>query len=133
MGRCYPHLNLEERRKLAKWLEAKIPIREIADNLRRAPSALYRERKRNHYRDAEIPQLNGYHAVNAQDKYEQRRAVHRKLIRYPDIMAAVRDGFDAGWSPEQIAGRIMCSLNDIQYALATHSINPEELSSVVSV
>ena len=44
--------------------------------------------------------------MNAQDKYEQRRAVHRKLIRYPEIMAAVRDGFDAGWSPEQIAGRM---------------------------
>ena len=44
--------------------------------------------------------------MNAQNKYEQRRAVHRKLIRYPEIMAAVRDGFDAGWSPEQIAGRM---------------------------
>ncbi|EDQ02851.1 Transposase and inactivated derivatives IS30 family-like protein [Sulfitobacter indolifex HEL-45] len=43
MGRCYPHLNLEERRKLAKWLDAKIPIKEIADNLRRAPSTIYRE------------------------------------------------------------------------------------------
>ena len=54
MGRCYPHLNLEERRKLAKWLEAKIPIKEIADNLRRAPSTLYLEIKRNYYRDEEI-------------------------------------------------------------------------------
>lgn len=106
MGRCYPHLNLEERRMLAKWLEAKIPIKEIADNLCRAPSTIYREIKRNTYRDDELPQLNGYHAVNAQNTYEQRRAVHRKLIRYPDIMAAVRDGFDAGWSPEQIAGRM---------------------------
>jgi len=50
--------------------------------------------------------LNGYHAVVAQDAYEERRAVHRKLIRHPQIMAAVRDGFDAGWSPEQIAGRM---------------------------
>ncbi len=106
MGRCYPHLNLEERRKLAKWLEAKIPVKEIADNLRRAPSTIYREIKRNDYRDDELPQLNGYHAVVAQNAYEERRAVHRKLIRYPDIMAAVRSGFDAGWSPEQIAGRM---------------------------
>ena len=50
MGRYYPHLNLEERRKLAKWLEAKIPVKEIADNLRRAPSTIYREIKRNYYR-----------------------------------------------------------------------------------
>ena len=94
-GKLLPHLNLEERRKLAEWLEAKIPIKEIVDNLRRAPSTIYREIRRNFCHDDELPQLNGYHAVNAQDKYEQRRAVHRKLIRYPDIMAAVRSGFDA--------------------------------------
>ena len=106
MGRCYPHLNLEERRKLAKWLDAKIPVKEIADNLQRAPSTIYREIRRNYYSDTELPQLNGYHAVNAQDQYEKRRAVHRKLIRHPELMAAVRDGFGAGWSPEQIAGRM---------------------------
>lgn len=106
MGRCYPHLNLDERRNLAKWLEAKMPVKEIADNLDRAPSTIYREIKRNYYRDEEIPELNGYHAVVAQDRYEERRAVHRKLIRHPEIMAAVRSGFDAGWSPEQIAGRM---------------------------
>ena len=82
MGRCYPHLNLEERRKLANWLDAKIPIKEIADNLQRAPSTIYREIRRNTYSDTEIPELNGYHAMNAQNKYEQRRAVHRKLIRH---------------------------------------------------
>lgn len=106
MGRCYPHLNLDERRKLAKWLESKMSIKEIADNLCRAPSTIYREIKRNTYHDDELPQLNGYDGMNAQDKYARRRAVHRKLIRYPDIMAAVGSGFDAGWSPEQIAGRL---------------------------
>jgi IS30 family transposase len=106
MGRTYPHLDLEERRRLAKWLQAKLPVKEIAQNLNRAPSTIYREIRRNYYSDTELPELNGYHAVNAQDKYEQRRAVHRKLIRYPEIMAAVRDGFGAGWSPEQIAGRM---------------------------
>lgn len=106
MGRCYPRLNLDDRRKLAKWLEAKIPVKEIADNLCRAPSTIYREIKRNFYQDDENPVLNGYHAVLAQDRYEERRAIHRKLIRFPEVMAAVRSGFDAGWSPEQIAGRM---------------------------
>ena len=32
--------------------------------------------------------------------------MHRKLIIYPKLIAAVRSGFDAGWSPEQIAGRM---------------------------
>ncbi len=49
MGRCYPHQNLRERRKLAKWLEAQISVKEIADNLCRAPSTIYREIKRNSY------------------------------------------------------------------------------------
>ena len=92
MGRCYPHLNLEERRKLAKWLDAKIPIKEIADNLRRAPSTIYREIRRNFYHDEELPQLNGYQAVNAHDRFKQRRAVHRKLIRYPNILAIATSG-----------------------------------------
>ena len=30
MGRCYPHLSLEERRKLAKWREAKMPVPKMA-------------------------------------------------------------------------------------------------------
>ncbi len=25
MGRCYPHLNLEERRKIDKWRETQMP------------------------------------------------------------------------------------------------------------
>ena len=66
MGRCYPHLNLEERRNLAKWLESKIPITEIAQNLGRAPCTIYREIKRNSHRDDELPQLDGYHAIAAQ-------------------------------------------------------------------
>lgn len=99
MSRSYPHRNLDERRKLAKWLEAKIPVTEIADDLFRAPSTIYREIKRNSCQDDENPVLNGYHSALAQDRYEEQRAVHRKLIRYPDIMAAVLSGFDAGWSP----------------------------------
>ena len=63
MGTHYCHLKLDERRKLAKWLEAKIPVKEIADNLQRAPSTIYREIRRNTYSDTELPQLNGYHAL----------------------------------------------------------------------
>ena len=48
MGRCCPHLSLEERRKIDKWREAKMPTPEIADRLGRAPSTIYRELKRNH-------------------------------------------------------------------------------------
>ena len=106
MGCRYPHLSQEERRKIAQWLNAKMPIPEMADRLGRAPSTIYRELKRNYYDDEELPELNGYHAVNAQGMYERRRAVHRKLLVHPQVKAAVEDRLRAGWSPEQIAGRM---------------------------
>lgn len=65
MGSHYCHLKLDERRKPAKWLEAKMPIFEIADRLGRDPSTIYRDIKRNRYTDKEIPELNGYHALVA--------------------------------------------------------------------
>jgi IS30 family transposase len=37
MGSQYPHLSLEERRKIAKWRNAKMSVPEIADRLARAP------------------------------------------------------------------------------------------------
>lgn len=106
MGRCYPHLSLDERRKIANWRYTSTPMSEIADRLCRNPSTIYREIKRNSVRFDDQPELNGYHALNAQGQYDGRRAIHRKLIRFPEVMAAVRSGFDAGWSPEQIAGRM---------------------------
>ena len=68
MERNYCHLKLDERRKLAKQLEAKMPVSEIADRLGRAPSTIYRDIKRNKYTDDELSELSGYHALVAQDK-----------------------------------------------------------------
>ncbi len=49
MGSHYSHLRLDERRKLANWLEAKMPIAEIADRLGRDASTIYRDIKRGRY------------------------------------------------------------------------------------
>ena len=38
--------------------------------------------------------------------YEKRRAIHRKMIVHPELKAAIEDRLKAGWSPEQIAGRM---------------------------
>ena len=119
MGRCYPHLNLEERRKIAKWREAKMPVPEIADRLGRAPSTIYRELKRSFYDDKELPELNGYYALNAQDMYERRRAIHRKMIVHPQLKAAIEDRLKAGWSPEQIAGRMRLERHSIRVSHET--------------
>ena len=119
MGTHYCHLKLDERRKLAKWLEAKMPISEIADRLGRDPSTIYRDIKRNRYTDGELPELNGYHALVAQDKYEQRRAIHRKMIIHPDLKAAIENRLKAGWSPEQIAGRMRLERHPIRVSHET--------------
>jgi len=106
MGRHYSHLSLEERRKLDTWRAAKMSVAEMADRLGRDASTLYRDIRRNTYSDTELPELNGYYAVTAQQMYERRRAVHRKLVMHPDLKAAVEGRLRAGWSPEQIAGRM---------------------------
>lgn len=119
MGSHYSDLRLDERRKLANWLEAKMPIAEIADRLGRDASTIYRDIKRNRYTDKEIPELSGYHALVAQDKYEQRRAIHRKMVMNPELKTAIGDRLKAGWSPEQIAGRMRLERHPIRVSHET--------------
>jgi IS30 family transposase len=46
------------------------PLKEVANNLRRAPSTTYCEIRRNFYRDEEVPKLNSYYAVVVRGNYE---------------------------------------------------------------
>lgn len=106
MSRSYLLLNLEERRKIARWREAKVSATEIARRLGRDRSTIFRELKRNRFVDAELQHLSGYYAVNAQAMAEERRANRRKLVRDRALRDAVIDRLKAGWTPEQIAGRL---------------------------
>jgi len=119
MGSHYCHLQLDERRELAMWLEAKMPISEIADGLGRDPSTIYRDIKRNRYTDKELQELDRYHGLVALDKYEARRAIHRKLIRHPEVTTAVEDRLKAGWPTEQIAGRMRLERHPIRVSHET--------------
>ncbi len=119
MGSCYSHLTMEERRKIDKWHEAKMPVPEIADRLGRAASTIYRELTRNVYEDTEIPELDGYYGVTAQNAYERRRAIHRKMVVHPELKTAVEDRLKAGWSPEQIAGRMRLEHHPIRVSHET--------------
>ncbi|MBY6005261.1 IS30 family transposase [Salipiger bermudensis] len=119
MGRCYPHLSFQDRIKIAKWRDGKMSVPEIADRLGRAPSTIYRELKRNFFSDKELPELNGYYAMNAQGMYEKRRAIHRKLIMHPEVKVAVMDRLKAGWSPPQIAGRMRLERHPIRVSHET--------------
>jgi hypothetical protein len=124
------HLSFEERRKIAKWREGKMPVPEIADRLSRALSTIYRELKRNTYRDAELPQYSGYYAVTAQDKYERRRGVHRKLVAHPEVKAAVEDALKAvGLRNRLLAG---CGLSSTASASAMKRSTASPIRSLAS-
>ncbi|WP_424934448.1 IS30 family transposase [Amaricoccus macauensis] len=103
---AHRELTLEERRQIEKMLIVKTPISVIAVRLGRHRSSIYREIQRNRYEDTELPNLNGYYGLLAQKTAAERRCRRRKLIRLQDLRAAIEDQLRAGWSPEQIAGRL---------------------------
>ena len=96
-----------------------MPIAEIADRLGRDASTVYRDLRRNHYDDKELPKLNGYYALNAQEMYERRRAGHHKLVLHPELKIAIEDRLKAGWSPEQIAGRMRLECHRVRVSHET--------------
>jgi IS30 family transposase len=110
MGRCYGHLNLAERRKLAALLEAKVPVSAIAAELGRHRSTIHREIARNFFhtafRDRWGQDYRGYYAVAGHSMAQRRRTGQAELLRRPalrdHVLARLRDG----WSPQQIAGRL---------------------------
>ncbi|MBM1635133.1 IS30 family transposase [Sulfitobacter mediterraneus] len=103
---AHRELNLRERRAIEDMLNAKIAVREIAAEIDRHVSTVYREIKRNHYDDKELPELNEYYGMVAQRAASQRRARRRKLVRLAGLRKAVIKQLKEGWSPEQIAGRL---------------------------
>nr|WP_146348402.1 helix-turn-helix domain-containing protein [Phaeobacter marinintestinus] len=67
---------------MAERLKAKLPVAQMADQLGRDASTIYRGIKRNRYIDTELPELNDDYAVGAQDIYECAHAIHRKINVY---------------------------------------------------
>jgi IS30 family transposase len=104
MDRPYRHFTLEERRTLFRLLHAKLPITEIAGQLGRHRSTIYREIARNEFR--EVKQYRGYYPVTAEDSARRRRRRQRKLVRDPRLRSHGVKKLKLWWSPEQIAGRL---------------------------
>jgi transposase, IS30 family len=103
MEGAYRHFTLEERRTLFRLLGAKLPIKEIAGQLGRHRSTIYREIARNEFR--EVRQYRGYYPVTAEDNARRRRRRQRKLVRDAHLRGHVVEKLELCWSPEQIAGR----------------------------
>ena len=105
MARTYRHLDLGERRTLFRLIEARTPVGEIARRLGRHPSTIYRELGRNRFRDGDRG-FRGYFPLTAQDLARRRRQRRRKLAANPTLRGHVVERLEAGWSPQQIAGRL---------------------------
>jgi IS30 family transposase len=106
MGRKYGHLSLEERRRIERWRQANVSATTIARTLGRHRSTIFRELRRNHFRDNELPDVVGYFALAAHSDCAKRRSRKRKLIKHADLRSLIVDRIKDGWTPEQIAGRM---------------------------
>lgn len=98
----YTHFTLNERKYLQESLETGDSIRKIAKALRRSPSTISREIKRNWSKKP-----NHYHHWAAQIKYwERRKSCHRKnnLLKDNAAYAFALEKLHQFWSPEIIAG-----------------------------
>ena len=110
-ARGFQHLTLDERRSLFRMQEARLGVTEMAARLGRYRSTIYRELGRNCFRDPGASRdsrrnMSGYYPVTAQDIAHARRRRLAKLARHEELLAHVVDRLRAGWSPQQIAGRL---------------------------
>lgn len=106
MGHHYIHLGLSERIEIYRLRCEGRSFRAIAATLRRSPSTISREWRRNG-RPTKV-WSGGYHPERAERLAARRRRWDGrfKLARQPALRAVVRDRLAMGWSPEQIAGRL---------------------------
>ncbi|WP_018900887.1 IS30 family transposase [Rhizobium sp. 2MFCol3.1] len=112
MSRCYTQITLADRRRLHQLVAARVPVNEMARQLGRHRSTIYREIKRNTFHDRELPEYDGYYSTVAQDISNERRRRLRKLRRYPNLREEIISQLEARWSPEQIAGRLLLDGHD---------------------
>ena len=95
------HLTKEEREVISNLLSQGQSQQVIANHLKRSPSTISREIRRN-----QTPR--GYSAMAAQEKAEARRRnrPRQRKMDKPHIRVAVTMGLTRRWSPDQIAGRL---------------------------
>lgn len=92
-------LTAAEREEISRGLARGCSLRQIAEELGRAPSTICREIARNGGRDR-------YRAADAEVRASvmARRPQEAKLARCPKLAAVVAEKLAEDWSPEQIAG-----------------------------
>jgi IS30 family transposase len=91
---------LDDRCEIARLQAEGRSVRQIAAALDRTPSTISREIRRNRGRHV------GYKPSYAHEQMKARRWSGSRLEREPDLRRAVLERLAAGWSPEQVAGRL---------------------------
>ena len=114
MSLSYFQLDLDERRRIDRMHNRQISVADIAAAVGRHRSTIYRELRRNRSVDHEMPELDGYYCLSAQDKAQDRSQRQCNLIRHSELHDAVVDRLKVGWSPERIAGRLRRECSSLQ-------------------
>ena len=96
----FSYLSSAERRLLACLHEIGFGVREIARRLKRSPSTISRELRRNR------PEQGSYRADLVDRFYLRRRQRPCVLDRDEKLRVYVVDRLTEGWTPEQISGRL---------------------------
>jgi IS30 family transposase len=105
MPKEYAQLSLEDRCEIARLQAEGRSVRQIAATLDRAPSTITRELKRN--RGSQV----GYKPSYANQQARARRWSGSRLEREAGLRQAVIERLAAGWSPEQVSGRLKLEAN----------------------
>ncbi len=106
LRRTYSQIDMDERRRIARWRAAGLSVTVIAEKLGRHRSTIFRALKRNAFEDPQMPDLSGYYCVTANEMARERRAKLRKLARFSHVRQSVIERIMHGWSPQQIADRM---------------------------
>jgi transposase, IS30 family len=106
MGACYEHLSYIDRLSIDEGMRSGLSLRAIARRLGRSPSTVSRDVRR-----LAVWQLH-YDAppvfFDALRRRSEARRGRRKLIPGHPFFEHVAGQLRAGWSPQQIAGRLRC-------------------------
>lgn len=119
MRRTYSQIDMDERRRIARWRAAGLSVTVIAEKLGRHRSTIFRELSRNAFDDVQMPELSGYYCVTANEMARERRAKLRKLARFAHVRRSVIERIMHGWSPQQIAGRMRLERHPISVSYET--------------
>ncbi len=98
----YRHFSIEEREAIQRGLWEKRSMRDMALSLRRSHASISREIRKN------IPAVHRRYTPRLAEARAnaQRHRKHHTRLKHESIRSYVTAHLKAGWSPEQIAGRI---------------------------